>query len=360
MSLPSLRPTSSTEDRSKDDADEEDEYEHRAQLLENAITQNQRNRQLLQRVSASVKEYDQVLSRMSKSLDFSYTTLPNDLLEALPQELASVTGYIRGSSGITSIDVVHETLQKQLGLVRNFRLDRIRAGEMIVEGGLLNSSLKRLFQSLARLEAKHPAMMEKAQVVSDALTRVKNIHAQVKAEYNQAVAYTSAVYPEMSQIVTLEDSYKNHYQQFWDFGMDAATFLLDAVIPFWRNYGKIIGVDVQDFLIIPWYRNEFTGETKRYPITQLPQRSLRHWIGLIVFFDLAITMLGLQCRGVWMTLRYYSLSFGASPALWGITVPLYWGVVLSQFVAVVVEAAIVAAQLAVILWWLGWWARVLD
>ena len=29
---------------------------------------------------------------------------------------------------------------------------------------------------------------------------------------------------------------------------------------------KIIGINVQDFLTIPWYRNEFTGELERYPI----------------------------------------------------------------------------------------------
>ena len=57
----------------------------------------------------------------------------------------------------------------------------------------------------------------------------------------------------------MEENYRNQYQQFWDIGLDALTLLLDTVTPFWRNYGKVIGEDVQDFLIIPWYRNEFTG-----------------------------------------------------------------------------------------------------
>ena len=60
--------------------------------------------------------------------------------------------------------------------------------------------------------------------------------------------------------------------------------LLDSVTPLWRNYGKVIGVDAQDFLIIPWHRNEFAWGSERYPIKALPKRSVRHWVALILFF----------------------------------------------------------------------------
>jgi hypothetical protein len=164
----------------------------------------------------------------------------------------------------------------------------------------------------------------------------------------------------MSQVITLEDSYRNRYQQLWDFGMDFITFMLDAVIPFWRNYGKVIGVDVQDFLIIPWYRNEFTGEAKRYSIDTLPKRSFRHWIGLLTVFSMNVLLVRYQALGVWVSCRLHSLPFQSPPVLWLISVPMFWTFVCMQIFFVVLEAVIMITQIIVVLWWLAWWARIVD
>ena len=165
---------------------------------------------------------------------------------------------------------------------------------------------------------------------------------------------------QLSEIIVLEERYKDRYQQLWEFGMDALTILLDSVTPFWRNYGKVIGVDAQDFLIIPWYRNEFTGESQRYPIKSLPRRSFRHWVGLVLLFFITLSILILQGRGARSFSSLYRLPFNTSPGLWWISVPLFGITALILWTAVMVEMCIVGAQLAVVLWWIGWRAGIFD
>lgn len=162
------------------------------------------------------------------------------------------------------------------------------------------------------------------------------------------------MYLQLSQIITLEESYRNHYQQLWNIGLDALTLLLDTVTPFWRNYGKVIGEDVQDFLIIPWYRNEFTGEAKRYPIKSFPRRSFRHWVGLLIFYALAILVTMLQIRAAWSSTLNYNLPWLADTGFRWMFVPMFGVSILVQWVAVLVELAIVFAIFGIVVWWLGW------
>jgi len=216
------------------------------------------------------------------------------------------------------------------------------------------------------------------QEVTETLTRVKQLHGEVKAEFNNAVTHTSPVYPEvrltevlsckcpermytqLSEIIALEERYKDRYQQLWEFGMDALTILLDTVTPFWRNYGKVIGIDAQDFLIIPWYRNEFTGEPERYPIKGLPRRSFRHWVGLVLFFFITLAILILQIRAALSFSSLYYLPFNMMPGLWWITVPSFGTTAIILWTAVLMEVCIQGAQLAVVLWWIGWYAGIFN
>jgi len=154
--------------------------------------------------------------------------------------------------------------------------------------------------------------------------------------------------------MALEESYRDQYQQLWELGMDTLTFILDTVTPFWRNYGKTIGEDVQDFLVIPLYRNEFTGEAKRYPILKLPTRSFRHWLGLILFFAIAVGVTVLQGRAAITFLSFYRLPWNVLNGFRWAVMPFFWIAVLIQICAVFIEFCIVFAQLGVVTWWIGW------
>jgi len=163
----------------------------------------------------------------------------------------------------------------------------------------------------------------------------------------------------LSHIVALEESYKDQYQQFWELGMDALTLLLDTVTPVWRTYGKTIGEDVRDFLIIPLYRNEFTGESKRYHIKEFPRRSLRHWFGLGLFFLASIGVCILQVRtAIYSLLNCRLLLIPYDGVRW-IALPLFWFSIIIQWLAVIFEFAIVFMQFGVVAWWAGWSIKLL-
>jgi len=137
--------------------------------------------------------------------------------------------------------------------------------------------------------------------------------------------------------------------------MDALTLLLDSITPFWRSYGKTIGIDIQDFLIIPWYRNEFTGQPKRYPIASLPKRSFRHWLGLLVFAVGCHALLFLQIRSaMYITANGFMFLYGQNPGVGLVLLPCMIAICLVMWVAVVWEFFIIVAQIGVVFWWLGW------
>lgn len=142
--------------------------------------------------------------------------------------------------------------------------------------------------------------------------------------------------------------------------MDALTLLLDTVTPFWRNYGKVIGVDAQDFLIIPWYRNEFTGELKRYPIKTFPRRSLRHWVGLLVLYILSAIFTILQTRAAISSTLNYNLPWMANTGLRWMLVPVFSVVLMIQWVAVFFELCLLVAEWGIVIWWMGWSVKIFD
>ncbi|THH19033.1 hypothetical protein EW146_g2044 [Bondarzewia mesenterica] len=357
---PSERTSLREEEQGFDEDAEHQEYERRARLLDDAVAQNQRNRGLLQRIATGVKEYDVVQSRMSKIFGLSFVPLSPELLDAFSHDPAVVTGSTRFYRGWRAVESIHEHIQRQQETVQTFLQQAEARGHLPPQPNILDKPLAALSRALDDLEGHRAAITEQSEKVAQALARVKELHSTVKTEYNDTAAHTSSVYPELSYIVALEESYKDHYQQVWEFGMDALTFLLDTVTPFWRNYGKVIGIDVQDFLIIPWYRNEFTGEAKRYPIKALPKRSLRHWIALVFFFFVSLSALLSLTRMASASASFCRLPFIVDMGLRWMALPVFSIVVVSLYCTVAVVACIVAAQLAVVTWWLFWWAKILD
>lgn len=140
--------------------------------------------------------------------------------------------------------------------------------------------------------------------------------------------------------------------------MDALTFLLDTVTPFWRTYGKRIGEDVCHFLIIPLYRNEFTGEAKRYRIKELPKRSPRHWMGLFLFFLASIAINVLQLRAAISSSLHWQLRWIPYDGVRYTALPFFSLGILLQWVAVVLEFVVVFMQMSVVAWWTGWYVKI--
>ncbi|KAJ4485873.1 hypothetical protein J3R30DRAFT_3281609 [Lentinula aciculospora] len=362
----------------KEDAEEarEDmEYEMKAQLIASCKDSNTHIRSVLNHIAQHMREYEMCQTSAGGDSGYEYTTLPHELLEAFSHDPANVTSSTKRLKSYRAVDDIYHRLTRQRAVFREF-LDRNTNngdaddsdGETIpapVTQDILKNPIDSLMSTLKKLEEHRLGIVHREKDVSEMLRDTQVIHSEVKKRYNSTLAHTSVVYPELSQIVALEESYKDQYQHLWDIGMDALTFILDSVTPFWRTYGKLIGDDVQDFLIIPLYRNEFTGESKRYPILHVPRRSFRHWVGLFVFFLVSVGVMVLQGRtAVVCVLNYRLLGWLEHGGLrwfrWCVMIPSFWMGILVQWMAVIGEAAVVIMQLGTVLWWIGWSIRVLN
>lgn len=344
-------------------------------LLAQTTAQNHRIRQLLNRVSTGVREYDLAQSNAMKSLQIPHNSLPRELLDAFGHDPAAVTGATRRFRGWRAVDDIYNRVIRQREVFGVFLSQA--SGNPLDPSNVLDDPVAALVGSLERLEDHKEKIATKAREVADLLASVQTTHAGVKRDYNNTLSHTSVVYPEvcffhshslyvsqltndtqLSHIVALEESYKDQYQQFWEFGMDALTFLLDTVTPFWRTYGKTIGEDVRDFLIIPLYRNEFTGEAKRYPITGFPRRSCRHWIGLAFFFVISVGVNILQVRAAVSSSVHFKLRWVPYEGIRWAVLPFFWIGIIIQWWAVLAECAVVLLQLAVLTWWTAWAVKI--
>ncbi len=142
--------------------------------------------------------------------------------------------------------------------------------------------------------------------------------------------------------------------------MSTLTLILDGVTPVWRTYGKTIGEDIRDFLIIPLYRNEFTGEARRYPITSFPKRSIRHWIALFLFYMASLGIMSLQIRGAASSTMHYMLHWIPYESFRWMILPLFWIMIMVQWVFCIVEFFVVSLQVSPLAWWIGWSIRIVS
>jgi hypothetical protein len=349
--------------------------------LDATITQNLRVRQLLNHIAAGVREYDQAQSSLSTSLNIPYNGIPRELVDAFNHDPAAVTGATRSYKGWRAVDDIHHRLARQRETFREFLSRAPKLDRSTVPESVLADPILALMESLKTLDSERQEIAWRATEVSDVLKRVQTVHTEVKAVYNGTLSHTSVVYPEVcldllstiifhlthlffrfqiSTIVELEESYKDNYQYFWEIAMDIITFLLDTVAPFWRTYGKRVGTDVQDFLIIPLYRNEFTGEPKRYNIDALPRRSLRHWIGLFVFFLGTVALTVFQTQAALSSVMNFWLSGIPYVYVRRFLLFPFWVSIIIQWWAVMAELSIVLTQMAVVVWWVGWCVNIFS
>jgi hypothetical protein len=133
---------------------------------------------------------------VSKALGLSFTPLPPELIDAFSHDPAVVTGATRHKKGWQAVEDIHNNIVRQRNTMRAY-LRQAREAEFVPPASVLESPLRSLQQSLDSLEQFRTVVFKKVQEVSETLARVKTLHASVKAEYNDAMAHTSSVYPEV-------------------------------------------------------------------------------------------------------------------------------------------------------------------
>lgn len=165
--------------------------------MEDTIEQNQRTRQLLQRVSGNVREYENVQSHLSALLGRPYASVPKEVLDAFSHDPASITGSTRRFEMYRAVEYIHERVELQQETLRSFALSILDEDYISAGRSVFDHKITDLAESLHQLEQHRSRLAAEAEQVVQALAEVKEIHTGVKREYNDVMAHTSLIYPEV-------------------------------------------------------------------------------------------------------------------------------------------------------------------
>jgi hypothetical protein len=170
-------------------------------LLQDLMTQNSRIRQLLNRISGTVRDYDDTQIRLLKDFpkgSIKYRSLPPDLLETFSHDPAAVTGSTRRYKGFRAVDDIHNRLVRQREVFQLFIANEARYGVTMAPKGVLTEPITQALASLEKLEKLKEEVKAQVTQVSSILKDAQKQHAVVKSDYNETLSHVSVVYPEVS------------------------------------------------------------------------------------------------------------------------------------------------------------------
>jgi hypothetical protein len=191
--------------------------DHSPSLLESAIKQNYRIRQVLQRIAAEVREFDAVQSSLSGLLGVPCLNVPQEVLEAFSHDPSAVTGSTRRFKGWRAVEDIHSRIAWQRAVLQNF-VHSIAGlkGKLQMPTGIFDECISGLMASVSHLEQHRYGVFDKTDEVTDLLTRVRELHGMVKAEFNDTLAHTSQIYPEVVQHFTISLPLADSFSDFSD------------------------------------------------------------------------------------------------------------------------------------------------
>ncbi|KAG8219476.1 hypothetical protein J3R82DRAFT_405 [Butyriboletus roseoflavus] len=155
-------------------------------------------RHRMQRVAVDVREYELVCSSVMPAVGIAYRSLPVELLDAFSHDPSAVTSATRKRHGWRVVEDIHGRVLRQREIVTSF-LSGVRTDDdtVSIPENVLDKPISTLMEKLQALESEREPLQEQADKVSRMLTEVRASHSTVKEEYNDALSYTSVVYPEV-------------------------------------------------------------------------------------------------------------------------------------------------------------------
>ena len=216
-SLPSLPATYSNLLESKGEPDKEGELEaeydrrlrcvsyvmsdraasHYSRTLEELKNHNHRLRHRMQRVAVDVREYELLCSNVMPTLGVTYHSLPMELLDALSHDPCAVTGGTRKRHGWRLVEDIHARVLRQREVLASFLSEMKTNFAASISENVLDTPISTLMEKLQALEQEREPLQQQAGEVSRVMTAVRASHSTVKEEFNNALSYTSVVYPEV-------------------------------------------------------------------------------------------------------------------------------------------------------------------
>lgn len=154
-------------------------------------------RQLLNRIAAGVREYDLTQSSLASLLEVPINNLPPELLDAFSHDPSVVTGATRRLKGWRAVEDIHYRILRQRAIFEDFLSRGCDTASSVINDTVVRDPVSALHDVLITLRERKAAIAMKADAVAEALASVQTTHRQVKMEYNEALAHTSAVYPEV-------------------------------------------------------------------------------------------------------------------------------------------------------------------
>ena len=124
-----------------------------------------------------------------------------EVLDALSHDPASVMSGTRRLRGWRAVEDICDRINRQRDTLRNF------ASSIASEDGPSNSTfvfdgpIFTLSSQLDQLEHHRERIAREAESVVATLTKVKDIQATVKRQYNDVMAQTSLIYPEVRHVL---------------------------------------------------------------------------------------------------------------------------------------------------------------
>ena len=156
---------------------------------------------------------------------------------------------------------------------------------------------------------------------------------------------------------SLLDKYIGRRNQLWRFGETFLSLVLSFTAPFMKTFGRPIWDDIHDFLVIPLYRNEFSGEEQWYEI-RFPKRSVFHWLQLLFSGSCTPIAFIYSLR----LIKYLVMDF----QLWdmpylalSVIMYIFYSIALSSLITTSIALFVtVLGECTSLFWWIAWFCHI--
>ncbi|OCB87908.1 hypothetical protein A7U60_g5045 [Sanghuangporus baumii] len=337
------------------------EYNRKQELLDALLARNQRMKSLLQLAARSMADYDETQSAISDKLGLGYSRLPPEVLETLKHDPSAIAGHLRNLKGWRAVEDIHNRRERQRQILQTFvaSLPDTVAPLSLPKDGIYENAIANLRGLVERLHSQRNTVLSHVRQTQELLSKVKKMRDELKPEFDETSRHTSVNYPELVRLESLLDELVNGTNHLWRFAEASLSFLLASVAPVMKTFGRPVWDELHDFLVIPLYRNGFSGEEHWYPVS-FPRRSFTQWLRLLLVAACAPALLYHGCRAFLALLTHgYVLripSFIPTFAVYIVfsSIMFAFGSVLSGlFIAVLCEMFIV-------FWWTLWLLHIVQ
>lgn len=180
-------------------------------LLDEAVKQNSRVRQQLQRIATEFRDFAHVQKQLIELLHMPFPTVPPETFDAISHDPAAMIGQTRRLKGWRAVEEVHCRINRQREMLSSFVAALTEINSQLPQPrGIFDKSLVGLMDSVSRLEHHQEDLRKKESAATQKLAHVRELHVLTKIEFNDTLGHTSHIYPEVLTILSNSDVQRTH------------------------------------------------------------------------------------------------------------------------------------------------------